>query len=313
MIERIFTLAELDASQRRRVEEVVAADVVSAARDSPRRAQAALAQCDVCFGNVPADWLSAAPRLRWLQLTTTGTEAYRHVTWPPDLLVTNIRGLNRVPVAETVVASLLAAHRNIVGLADLQRAQQWQRQEVRRSATLLSGSRVAVLGAGTIAGELKSQLLGFRCTVRLYGRAAGAADVAGVEHLDDLLAWADIVIACLPETSDTVGLLNRRRLELLQPGAMLVNVGRGSVLDEEALADLLDDGHLRACVLDVTNEEPLPAGHRLWTTPRCLLTQHTAGGWEAEGDAKFDHFLANLRRFVGGERLENLCRVADGG
>ena len=108
-----------------------------------------------------------------------------------------------------------------------------------------------------------------------------------------------------------MALLDRRRLELISPNAILVNVGRGAVIDEDSLVELLEGGHFRACILDVTEHEPLPVEHPLWSAPRCVLTQHTAGGWEGEDDAKFEFFLTNLRRYLAGDQLLNECATAD--
>jgi glyoxylate/hydroxypyruvate reductase A len=153
-----------------------------------------------------------------------------------------------------------------------------------------------------LGSEIGELLGAFGCRVTSLGR----------DHLDSeldaALVQTDVVVCAVPHTRRTAGLLSRRRLGLLPPGAVVVNVGRGSVLDTDALVDLLRVGVLRAAVLDTTEAEPLPADDPLWTCPGVLLTQHTGGGWSGEWDAKVTLFLDNLERRRAGMPMRNLVR-----
>jgi phosphoglycerate dehydrogenase-like enzyme len=131
-------------------------------------------------------------------------------------------------------------------------------------------------------------------------------------ELDRALPEADIVVGCLPDTPDTRGLLDRRRLGLLPAHAVLVNVGRGSLVDEAALTEALLQGRVGGAVLDVTREEPIPPSHPLWSCPRTLLLQHTGGGYGEELLDKARLFLTNLAAFESGAPLRNVANLARG-
>ena len=120
------------------------------------------------------------------------------------------------------------------------------------------------------------------------------------------------MISCLPETEETIGILDRSRLSKLKRDALFVNVGRGSVVDENVLVDLLTNKKIGGCVLDVSGQEPLPADHPLWECPNTILTQHTGGGDENEVTGKVKLFLKNLERFNDGKELNHIVNINKG-
>jgi glyoxylate/hydroxypyruvate reductase A len=146
-------------------------------------------------------------------------------------------------------------------------------------------------------------LAAFECAVSGYARSSPQAQLHSLPELDAALPAADLIINTLPHTPETQGLLGRERLERFAPHALLVNVGRGSAVDEAALVEALNANRLGGAVLDVTAIEPLPESSPLWTHPRVILTQHTGGRFPREADAKIDVFLANYARFSRGETL----------
>jgi len=163
---------------------------------------------------------------------------------------------------------------------------------------------VIVLGAGAIAQRFASILAGFRCDVTLFGRESG--DIHTLDELDALLPQADVVCCLLPATPKTEGLLGATRLARLNPGAILINAGRGSVLDQPALIDMLRSSRLAGAVLDVTALEPLAADDPLWRCPNVVLTQHTAGGSDREPGRIIDVFVRNLDRYLAGAAMEHV-------
>jgi glyoxylate/hydroxypyruvate reductase len=274
---------------------------------STRDDRAAFGQARVAFGNCPPAWLEEAAELRWLQLASVGVDGYLGLDLaadPREVVVTNLSGEFADPVAETCVAGLLALFRGVDRLVLLGQRAAWDKDALRPELRLLGTARVVVLGTGSISRRIVALLRPFGCEITLFGRSAG--DLRSVEELAKALPHADVVIGLLPDTPQTADLLDARRLALLPPGAVVVNAGRGSLLDEEALVAGLRSGHLGGAVLDVTRAEPIPPGHPLWSAPNTVLTQHTAGGSVDELDRVIDVFDDNWSRFVAGTELRHV-------
>ncbi|GAA1213374.1 D-2-hydroxyacid dehydrogenase [Rhodoglobus aureus] len=268
----------------------------------------ALAECEVIFGNIPVNWVPSLTALRWLQLESIGFENYATVT--PELRarsieVTNLRGLFSQPVAETALAGILALLRGIDQLVAATAEQRWATPEIRPGTELLSGRRVVVLGTGSIGAKLRRLFEAFDCTVVSYARESPTAELHTLAELDAALATASIVASCLPGTQQTVRIFDRERLALLGDRTILVNVGRGSAVDEAALCSSLAKNALGGAVLDVTEQEPLDADSPLWLAPRTILTQHTGGGYRDELRDKARRFLDNLAEWRVGKPLAN--------
>jgi len=260
---------------------------------------------EAVFGNVPPEWLARTDRLGFVQLYSAGINEYLPLDWsaPPlnRVVMANLRGFFGQPVAETAVAGLAAFFRKMNELAVLQSRQEWVGGKLRPTMRLLHRQRALVLGAGAIGRHIARILGGYECEVTVVSRHQPPT----LADLDDLLPRADVVLAALPETEETVGIFTKKRLAGLKPTAVLVNVGRGSAVDEPALIEALQAGRLAGAVLDVTAVEPLPAASPLWRLPNVLLTQHTAGGYADEQADKVPVFLENLRRFRAGKAVEN--------
>ncbi|UVK54608.1 D-2-hydroxyacid dehydrogenase [Mesorhizobium sp. AR02] len=280
------------------------------AGDLPVNLVAADADCHsaIVFGNPEPDKIAANQNLRWLQLESVGFGEYAGLDWKcghGKTLVTNLAGFFADPVAESALAGILALYRGIDRLVLLQAGKQWLGDPLRTRLRLLRGARVVLLGYGAINRRLAELLAPFGCAITPITRD----EVAG---LDKALADADLVVCTAPATSATAGLFDASRLARMKVGAIFCNFGRGSILDEDALADALEQGRLGGAVIDVTRDEPLPAGHRFWTCPNIILTQHSGGGTTDELDRKIDVFLANLARFRAGAPLEGVVDFSRG-
>lgn len=306
----------LGAPQRSRLLSALATHTVTFCADLPDAEQrAAVAAAHVVFGNVPAPWLAAAPNLRWVQLESAGVDAYLALDATPraaPVQLTNLGGFYDRAVAEAALAGILAFYRQLPRLLVAQPAARWIKPEVEPAIRALDGQRVVLLGAGAIARRLERLLTAFDAEVRLFSRTARTGMIHTLDGLDEALPDADLLINTLPHTPGTIGFLNRTRLSLLISDAVVVNVGRGSTLDEAALVDLLDAGRLGGAVLDVTAVEPLPPASPLWRHPKVLLTQHTGGRFPGELDRKLDVFLGNVARFERGEPLHHRVDPARG-
>jgi phosphoglycerate dehydrogenase-like enzyme len=225
-----------------------------------------------------AEALCRAALVRWVQLPSAGVEAYaalldehRSITW------TSAKGLYGGAVGEHAVAMLLTLRRSLLDHAV---SASWSTHVATRPLWG-SGDTVVLLGGGGIAQTVAELLAPYQLRVLVVRRSDSAfpaphAAVFGQEAVDDALRDADAVISTLPLTECTRGLLDERRLRLLAPGAVVVNVGRGGTLDQRAVLELLKDGTLAGAGLDVTEPEPLPSDDPLWRHPRCLITSHTS-------------------------------------
>ena len=306
----------LTVAQRSRLEAALAAHTLTFCAEFPEfEKRAAVATAHVIFGNVPAAWLSAAAGLRWVQLESAGVDAYLGLNATPraaSVVLTNLAGFYDRAVAEAALAGILAFYRQLPRLLVAQPAARWIKSEVEPAIRALAGQRVLLLGAGGIARRLARVLAAFDAEVQFFSRTARTGALATPAELDTALATTDLLINTLPHTPATIGFLDYARLARLKRDAVVVNVGRGSTLDEVALLALLDAGHIGGAVLDVTAIEPLPVGSPLWRHPRVLLTQHTGGRFPGETDRKIDVFLANVTRFERGEPLHSGVDVTRG-
>ena len=303
----------LEEAEKRHLSENLSGNALTYAQDIPERKQhEEFLKAEVVFGNVPAPWLSQTERLRWLQLESVGFGEYQTIPVPADLQITNLRGMFSPPVAETVLAGILMLYRGLHTLGRYQTEQQWVGAELRPALRTLQGAQAVIVGGGSIGQVIQHRLLAFGTNVLIMDQFQENADLRSWTALDDELPRTDIVICCLPETQETVGQFGAERLAKLKPAALLINVGRGSLIDEETLVDRLQQKSLGGCVLDVTRYEPLPASSPLWELPNVVLTQHTGGGSGDELMNKVNVFLNNWQRFERGEALENVVNLTQG-
>jgi phosphoglycerate dehydrogenase-like enzyme len=244
-------------------------------------------------------FLEALPRLRLVQLLSAGAEKFIG-RLPAGVLLCNARGAHTPSTAEWAVAATLAAQRGIPFFVREQDAGRWSFGTHRS----LVGARVLVLGAGDIGRAIGRMLAGFDVELTYVARTA-REDVRGPDELPRLLPEADVVIVVVPTTPDTVGMVDAGFLAAMPDGALLVNAARGVVVDPDALLAELTAGRLRAA-LDVTDPEPLPPGHPLWSAPGLLLTPHVGGTVpQTEGRAA-SAVTEQVRRVLAGEPLLNV-------
>jgi phosphoglycerate dehydrogenase-like enzyme len=239
------------------------------------------------------------PSLRLVQTLNAGYEQWLpHL--PSGVLLSNGRGAHGGSSAEWVVAALLAIYRELALFGARQAEGVW---DPRDTETLI-GKRILVLGAGDLAENLAARLTPFETEVTLFGRTARAG-VLALADIDAHLPDADVVVAMLPENDSTHHLVDAAFLARLPDRAVLVNVGRGGAVHTEALLAELVSGRLRAA-LDVTDPEPLPEGHPLWSAPGLLLTPHVAGSTVGGWQRAWRIALHQIEVFAGGGRPPNL-------
>jgi phosphoglycerate dehydrogenase-like enzyme len=246
--------------------------------------------------------LDANPGLRWVQLPWAGVEPYVAVIRAhADRTWTCGKGVYAEPVAELALTLLLAGKR---GLGTYARASTWSGPQ---GANLL-GASVVILGGGGITEALLRLLGPFGCRATVVRRRAGvplagAAAVVGMDGLDEALTGADALVLALALTPETEGLLDARRLGLLAPAAWVVNVARGRHVVTDDLVAALRGGRLGGAGLDVTDPEPLPDGHPLWSLPNVLLTPHVGNTPQMAVPLLSHRVTENVRRWLAGDDL----------
>jgi phosphoglycerate dehydrogenase-like enzyme len=262
---------------------------------------------DVVFFTVPYDrpfGIEPIPRLSGVRVVQALTAGYDHIAGllPRDVTLCTARGLHDSSTAEHALALILAAQRELPRWVLAQDEGRWEHAHTRS----LAGSRVLIVGYGSIGAALDERLRACEAeTVRVARSSRPDEQVFGVADLDALLPSADIVVLLTPLTAQTRGLLDARRLALLPDGALLVNVGRGPLLDTSAILAEAASGRLRAA-LDVTDPEPLPSGHPLWHCPGTIITPHVAGGAADFYPKARDFIVHQVRSFAAGEPLRNV-------
>ncbi|MDH6282565.1 D-isomer specific 2-hydroxyacid dehydrogenase family protein [Prescottella agglutinans] len=247
------------------------------------------------------------PSIRWVQLASAGVEHWfaagviqRH----PEVVWTSAAGAFAATVAEHAFTLLLAGVRALPGhLA----ATTWRQREFFDRVGTLRGSRVAIIGAGGIGRALIPMLASVGATVVAVNRSGrpveGAAETLPADRVDEVFSRVDHVVVAAPATSETRHLVGRAQLAKFGSRSWVINVARGPLVDTDALVDALRDNAIGGAGLDVTDPEPLPDGHPLWTLPNAIVTPHDSNPPSVRATAFAEHVTENVRRFVAGEAL----------
>ena len=281
--------------------------------DEMDAAKACLQDCEILFAHDPGLLRAAPATLKWYCCAFAGVDPYCKndgIFANPDCILTN-SNVYGVTIAEHVVMAFLMMLRRMPDYMEIVRNREWENQLSIRS---IRGNRFTILGTGNIGQEVAIRL-----------RGMGAAEIAGVSRsgkpvegifdkvypisqLDEVLKDSPNLILALPGTAETIGILSRERIALLPEGAYLANVGRGTAIDQTALMEALESGHLAGAALDVMDPEPLPADHPLWSAKNLLLTPHVSGNMTLDYtcDAIVNAFCDNLKRYAAGEPMQSV-------
>jgi phosphoglycerate dehydrogenase-like enzyme len=267
---------------------------------------------EVIFGQPEVDALEQCSRLRWVHLESAGyerfdsPEVFDRLKQRGIILTTSSRVYDE-PCAEHALAMVLAFARGLPVSLEAQLGERtWHHLEIRAGLPRLDGSHALLLGFGAIAHRLVELLAPLRMKVKAVRRRVTGEEPVPVFSYSDLprlLGEADHVIDLLPSNASTRGFMNGERFSAMKQGAVFYNIGRGTTVDQPALLEALRSGHLGGAYLDVTDPEPLPPDHPLWSAPNCYITPHSSGGHQNESLRLTKHFVANLRRFDKGEPL----------
>jgi phosphoglycerate dehydrogenase-like enzyme len=281
-------------------------------------ARSAIADAEIYFGfGITRPLFRVARQLRWVHSAAAGV---RGALFPEMLaspvLLTNSAGIHAVPIAETVIGGLLYLLRGLDMAVEQQSAGRWDKSRFVATDSVLrelGDCRVLIIGAGGIGREVARRVAAFGATcvgIRRrpeQGAPEGFARVAALASLDEELVEADIVVLAAPLTEETSGILNAVRINRLRAGAIVVNVARGALLDEEALAAAASTGRIRGAVLDVFRQEPLASESPLWQLRSILITPHVSPVSPGRfWPRQLELFLDNWRRYLHGIPLKNL-------
>jgi len=258
--------------------------------------------------NLPMGNLTqVAPKLKWIHCIGAGVEHMLPMDWIPDgVTLTNNKGVHAAKAAEFGLMSVLMLHSHIPAVVTNQRNKIYDSLY----ATPIAGKTLVVIGTGSLGGSAakKVQALGVHVIgVNRSGRAVNGCDeVVTTEQLDQVLPRADYILAATPDTPETRGLLDRRRLNLLKSGAGIINIGREAIMDYDALCDKLEDGSIGGAILDVFDPEPIAKDSRLWHTRNLIITPHiSADDGDAYVQMTLTLFFQNMRLFLADKPLLN--------
>ncbi len=297
------------------VELVDAAGLVRAAyagdKDAESQLDTVLAGAEIVYGlHMPRNLLRRTPSLKWVQVMSAGVE------WILDddmresnVLLTNVSGIHAIPISEYVLTMMLTFSKQVPLWLKNNQDRKWQRFPL----ALLRGQTAGIVGLGSIGQEIARLAHAFGMRVMATRRrASGTGHARNVDiilpqgGLEQLLRESDFVVLAVPLTPETEKLIGEAELRLMKPAAILINIARGKVVDEEALARALKEGWIAGAGLDVFETEPLPAASKLWGLPNVILTSHISGGMGTYAKEATAIFCRNLERYFGCRRLLNL-------
>jgi phosphoglycerate dehydrogenase-like enzyme len=284
--------------------------VVAEDRES---AAAAVVTADAAFGTLPADLLAKATRLRWLQAPQAAPPAGYYY---PELIahsvaVTNFREIYNDHISAHILAFVLAFSRGLHVFIPQQLRREWKKPPDDQGVVSLPGATALIVGLGGIGAETGRLLAAFGMRVlAVDARRSDKPEYVAALHppseLDRLLPEADFVILTVPHTPETEGFMNRDRFRLMKRRAYFINIGRGMTTRLDDLVAALKAGEIAGAGLDVFEQEPLPADHKLWTMPGVLITPHTAGHGPYLDERRYEVLSDNCRRFAAGRDLRNI-------
>lgn len=272
-----------------------------------------LSQTEIVFGNVDSQTLAKMPNVKWIHAQTAGVEGFLSSEYnlPADVILTNSSGGYGISIAEYMLTTTLMLLRNAPAYFVKQQQKDWS---AAGRAYNIYGAKVLVIGLGDIGGRFGQICHGLGAkTVDGVVRSPRSQKpdyihkLYTIDDLDAAIVDADIIALALPGTGETAGVLTRARLAALKKGAVIVNVGRGSAIDQDALVDLLKAGHIGGAALDVTTPEPLPQDNPLWGLPNVIITPHIShGGRDNTAQLVVGKFVEYVEDYIAGRPFKKV-------
>lgn len=268
----------------------------------------------VCYSPFKTLDISKFNKLKWIQLSSIGIDQVPlDILREKNILLSNNRGGYSIPMGEWIVMNILELYKKSRVLFQQQQKKLWR---LNKDILELYGKTIAFIGTGSIAKEAAKRLQGFE--VKVVGvntkgsRAEYFHSCYPIDDMQDVLSTSDVVVLTIPYTKATHHLIGQRQLKAMKPEALLINVSRGSIIDEAALIEQLNEGHLLGAALDVFEEEPLSTDNPLWNFERVIVTPHNSWISELRNDRKYRMIYNNMKRYLNGEDLINTVDINRG-
>ena len=272
---------------------------------------------EVIFGKPPPKMVAKLKSLKWLHLPSAGADPFSDASLyaDPSVILTKSSGTFGIPIAEHIIGMMIALGHNFTRHYTDQQVGAW-RQDWLGNLNIY-GSNVLVLGLGDIGTEVCKRLSGFSCNIIGFRNDPSVphelvSEVRHISRLKESIPDADYILICLPGTDDTKKLFRRDEFDLMKKTAIIVNIGRGHIIDTDALIDALNTHKIAGAGLDVTDPEPLPAGHPLWSAKNVLITPHVSAFSPMILERRFDIFLDLLKLYASGKPMYNIVDLTLG-
>jgi len=270
-----------------------------------------LIDSEIVFGRIPPHMLIELPNLKWLHLASAGANGMTDMSLYSNksTILTKSSGTFGIPMAEHIIGMMIALGRDFGYYYKKQFAGEWC--GTWPDLLDISGSTVLVIGLGDIGTEVCNHLIGFGCKIIGFRRDItkpheSVYDIRHLSRLQESLPEADYVIICTPGTPETEKLFGCEEFDLMKTRAIIINVGRGMIIDSYALADALNQQKIAGAGIDVTEPEPLPAGHPLWSAKNILITPHVSAATQLTAKRRVMVFIDLLKRYLTGQQMYNL-------
>jgi len=272
---------------------------------------AMLAETEVIYGLIlPQNLLTRAPRLKWVQTMSAGVDRFARMDiWQSPVTITGVSGIHATPIGEFVLELMLMFAKGAPLCFQMKQKHEWKRF----TPSVLRGKTVGIVGLGSIGREVArlSQAFGMRVVANRRSatqskRARYVDMLLPAGQLNELISESDYVVVATPLTPETRGLIGEKELRAMKPSAYIINIGRGGLVDEEALIRALNENRIAGAGLDVVATEPLPPESPLWDFDNVILSPHVAGGMEDYMERATEVFCENLSRYLSGKKLLNV-------
>jgi phosphoglycerate dehydrogenase-like enzyme len=279
--------------------------------DATAKLDGLLPRAEVVFGlKFPDDMIARAPGLKWIQVFLAGIDGFKTKGLIPDNIVfTKTTGIQGAAMAETVITRMLMFAKNMPAYFENKLEKSWKRSD----SITLSGKTLGILGLGNVGKELARLAKAFgmkvianRRSVIEEGQAENVDRLLPSDKLHQLLKESDFVALTLPLTPDTQKLIGTKEFETMKPGAYIINISRGQIIDEPALIEALESRQIAGAGLDVFKVEPLPPQSKLWDMPNVIISPHVAASMDGYAELATGLFCKNLKRYIHGEELLNV-------